>query len=177
MLSWFMSLAIHHKVMIIGFYLLGIILLFLWARFITKRFEPKTLLANKFSHGTEKCEKSSSRPYEDDNHQKPKCQFRICRLLSSCRHILKDKGVRYPTDNCGDQCKQPTHRVKSKNFRRVRVRIIFPLSQPHIRNIVARLRKVVNQSGKEPLAIISSGHCDIWSFLQRLPKRTQIPPS
>jgi hypothetical protein len=150
MLSWFMSLAIHHKVMIIGFYLLGIILLFLWAIFITKRFGSKTLSADNLSRTTEKCKKGTTRRHKDTTHQKPKSQFRICRLLSSCCHIFKDKGVRYPTDNCGDQCKQPARRVESKNFGRVRVRAIFSLSQPHIRSIVNKLRRRVNESGKEP---------------------------
>ena len=151
MLSWFMGLAIHHKVMIIGFYLLGIILVILWARFITKRLEPKTLPADKLSHSAEKCEKSPSRPCEDDNHQKPKKRFRIFHLLGSCIHSIKSNCIRYSTDNEGDNHKQPAHRVEPENFGRVRVRVILPLPQSHIRNIVARLRKLVNQSGKEPV--------------------------
>jgi len=148
MISLFQSLTIGGKLIIIGFWLLGIIVLWAWAVFIARRLDARRLPTKILSQGIEECKKSAPRSYKGAKHQKPQSQFWIRRLLSSCHHIIKDNGVRCPADNCGDQCKQPAHRVKSKDFGRIRV--IPPISISHIRTIVNRLRRRVNQSGKEP---------------------------
>jgi hypothetical protein len=134
-ISWFMSLTIGGKLIAIGFQLLGVILLIAWAVFITKRLG--SMPAVTLSQDAENRKKSTARQYKNSTHQKRKNQVGICRLLGSCHHIIKDNGVRYPTDNCGDQCKQPAQRVEPKNFGFIRVILLFPIS--HIRNIVAKL--------------------------------------
>jgi hypothetical protein len=133
MLSWFMSLTIGGKLIIVGFQLLGIIVLWAWAVFIAERLDTKRLPTEMPSQGIEECKQSTARHYKGTKHQKPKSQFGICRLLGGCHHIIKDNGVRYLTDNCGDQCKQPAHRVKPKNFGRVIkcIKVILRFSIPH----------------------------------------------
>ena len=152
MISWFQSLSIGGKLIIIGFWLLGIILLWAWAVFITKRLElgimPTEIRSQNLSQDAENRKKRAARRYKDSTHKKPKSQFGICRLLSSCRHIVKDNGIRYPANNCGDQCKQPSQRVETKNFGDIRV--ILRFLQSHIRNIVAKLRRCVNHVYTEP---------------------------
>jgi hypothetical protein len=125
-ISWFLSLAIHDKLMIIGFWMLGIILLYTWAVFITKRLGVKSLPAEYPSQASENPKQGTARHYEASKHQKPKDQFRIRRLLGSCCHIVKDKGVRCPAHSSGGQSKQPTQRVEPKNLGRVRI-ILPPL--------------------------------------------------
>jgi hypothetical protein len=148
-ISWFQNLTIGDKLIIIGFWLLGIIILIAWAVFITKRLG--SMPAVMLSQDAENRKKGTARRYKDNTHQKSKSQFRICRLLSSCRHILKDKGVRYPTDNCGDQCKQPAHYIQPKNCGRIRTAILSFSKSCHIRTIVNIAKRRVNQSGKEPM--------------------------
>lgn len=142
MISWFPSPTVGGTLLFVGFWLLGIILLYAWAVFITKRLRPKSLPAEHSSQASENPKQGTARHYEPSKRQKTKSQFRICRLLSSCCDIVKDKSVRYPTHNSREQCKQPAQRVEPKNFRCIRVILQFPIS--HIRTIVNKLQRGVN---------------------------------
>ena len=156
MISWFMSLTIGGKLIAIGFQLLGVILLWAWAVFITKKLG--SMPAVTLSQEGEKPKKGTTRQYKNSTHQKRKSQVRICRLLGSCHHIIKDNGVRCPTNNTRDQSKQPTQRIQPKYFSVFG--IVIPKS--HIDTIVNKLRRRVNQSGKEPTkhmsCCITDGH-------------------
>ena len=146
MISWFQSLTIGDTLMTIGFWLLGVLLLYVWAVFITKRLGVKRLPTVSLSQGGENRKKATASRYEGSKHQKRKSQFGVCRLLGSRCDIVKDKGVRYPADNSRDQQKQPTQCIQAKYLGALR--IVIPKS--HIATIVNKLRRRVNQSGKEP---------------------------
>jgi hypothetical protein len=147
MLSWFTSLAIYDKVMIIGFYLLGIILVTLWARFIARRYPAKRLpFDTLFSHnqGIENKENTTSSCCKDDKHQKAKKRCVIWSLLGKCLNNVKENYIRYSTNNKGDNQNHPSRWCHASRT------ILMMFSQRHIGHIVSSLRRAVNQSGKEP---------------------------
>jgi hypothetical protein len=157
MISWFQSLTIGGKLIIIGFWLLGILLLVAWAIFITRKLSSMPAVVP--SQEAENGKKATTNPYKASTYHKPKSQFGICRLLSSCRHIVKDKSVRHATNNTRHQSKQPTQCIQPKNCSRIRT-VILPFSSWHISAIVNKLRRRVNQSGKEPMYWeVSTGFC------------------
>jgi hypothetical protein len=153
-ISWFLSLDIGDKLIVIGCWLLGVIALLAWDVFIAKRLDAKRLPTNTLSQGVEECKKSTTRPYKDSNHQKHKGKFRIhyaCHLLSGFHQIVKNDSIGYSTNNEGDECKEPPHRIQPKKFGLLRFILPSPISVPcHIGTIVNKLLRRVNQSGKEP---------------------------
>lgn len=147
MLDWFNSLTVTDKVMVVGFFTLGVILVTLWAMFIAKRHDAKELPADTLpfhKDSIENCKDATSSHYEDENQQKPKKRCVIWSFLGKCLNSVKEDHIRYPPDDKGDNQNQPSGRCHPSRT------ILMGFSQSHIRIIVNWLRRIVNHSGKEP---------------------------
>jgi hypothetical protein len=161
MISWFQSFAITHTVMLISLLIIGILALMAWAKFIEKRYDagklplvtPSSL--NECNERIEKRKNANSRRHEAENQQKPKERFVVwLSFLRECIGKLRTNWQQYQVNSEGDNPNYPRLQSKPKNFGRIRVILAFPaFPMFHIRTIVNKLRRLVNQSGKEPPSV------------------------
>ena len=154
-LSWYQSFAIDHPLVLITLLILGIIALIAWARFIEKRYDAKKLpmitpsSLNERNEGIENPKNTNGGQYEAENQQKQKEGFIVwSSLLRQCIGNLRTNWQQQQVNSEGDNPNYPCLQSKPKNLGGIGV--IFLFSMFHIRTIVNKLRRRVNESGKEP---------------------------
>ena len=142
----FRSLTATGKIAVVAGFILMILLVTLWARWLTRKHDAMKLpvsvqpSANKL---VEKCKDATSESTNSNDLQKQRKNRVIWHcLLSTFRNDLRKWRFQYHAEDDGYNQKDPVQT-------QTRTRFSFPQSR-HIRTIVNKLRRRVNQSGKEP---------------------------
>jgi len=131
----FINLDFNGKVVAIALYILGVLLVILWARFITKRFNGGILyrlIASSPKQEMENTKDTSSRCYKSDEMQKPLEKTIIWQqLLSKICNTLR-KGIFYCSPkNEGNNQEQP-------------------VSHTHTNKILTRKGRSINKEQNQP---------------------------
>jgi hypothetical protein len=148
----FLNLTVGGKVAVVASYILAMLLIMLWATFPTRKRDVKTLPMNttySTEQPIEKPKNCTSNCYENENLQKPEEGGIIgSGLLSKLPNGIKKWCVYYSANEDRQNPKQHFLWSIINSIGRARTTCIF--SRWHIKYIVNKLQRRVNQSGKEP---------------------------
>ena len=121
MWNTFVNLDVNGKVFVIALYIVGVLLVILWGRFISRRLGNGLiyrLIASSAKQKIEKAESTTSRYYEYESLEKPKKEAIVWQyLLGKVAHIFKKVVLYYSSDNernNQEQDKSPIHTKKNR---------------------------------------------------------------
>ena len=150
----FRSLTIGGKIVIVAAHILVVLLLILLEEFRTQRHDAKKSSTTTLNSLIKPVKKPVHTIYTSCERDKPhNCPNRG--ILNTFRNNLIQPHLYCKCSTNRDSPSHPFRYSCSSIIRWARATFRIPIS--HIKNIVAKLRKLVNQSGEEPVKVSKGG--------------------